>query len=286
MTIQPGLKLLRSQRGITLVELMIVVFTGGLLLVMAMGTLLNISGTSNNFSLNLDTEIQELQALNALQLVFSQATELKFANATDLNTYSSTNGRGAMVGEFDSDTVFGSSLPVTTLAVFMRDRTNSRLTGISALSSTLTPTAVHFQQPTPLRWGALYIALGDSSSLAPGKNQLFFDGLVRFRILNVSTYNIDGGPPSNGEPVTSFDVELTFRRFLGDVKPEARMFCPVTNMAACPGIGAYKDVARVHKLILRNNILDRSPNSPGATTRGGRMYDLIHFFNLGKPANL
>lgn len=277
---------LRSERGVTLVELMIAVFTAGILLVMGMGVLLNISGTSNNFSLNLDNEIQEMQAMNALQLMFGQATEVKYRTSS-LNSYSSASGVGALRA-FDSNDIFTASEPVATLAVFMRDQQNSRQTSISTLSSNLIATGLYFQPPTSTTWGVMYLATGSSTDLKPNRSQLFYEGLVRMRILNVSTFTPDGVSPNVGDPVTSFDVELTFRRFLGDVKPEARLFCPEASISSCVGIGAYKDVSRVQKINLRNNILTRSPNTPDTSSvdYGGRMYDLIHFFGLGKTGDL
>lgn len=278
---------LKNERGVSLVELMIVVFTGGLLLVMAMGTLLNVSGTSTNYTQSLDTEIEELNAANALQMIFGQAIEMKYNGPGSMNSYARLDGRGALRGDFDSDTTFNAYPPVSTLAVFTRDRQNSLLTGVSSIQSQLAPTAVYFQQPTSNTWGVLYVSLGNGP-LQPTRSDLFFEGLVRVRIMNVRTFTPDASllNPNVGDPVTSFDIELTFRRFLGDVKSDQRLFCPRSNMATCANIGAYKDVPRVFKINLRNNILAASPNSDPASPKGGRMYDLIHFFTLGRAAEL
>jgi type II secretory pathway pseudopilin PulG len=276
---------LRSERGITLVELMIVVFTAGMLCVMAMGTLLNISGTSSTFSANLDAEIEELQAANTAQLVFSQATELNYFGNASLNNYTDfVTGQG-QIRDYDSDAVFGSFPPVETLAIFMRDSAASSLTAPSTVSSNLRPTAVYFQKPTPTTWGVLYFSLGDQPILAPVRAGAFYEGLIRVRILNVTTYTPSTITIPPKVPVTSFDLELTFRRFIGDVPNEARMFCPASALAACPQLGAHKDVSRIFKLTIRNNVLDESPNSP-APRRGARMYDLVHFFGLGRKGAL
>lgn len=278
------MRILKSQQGLTLVELMIVLFTAGLLLVTAIGLMLNVTGTSSNFVQSLDTEIEELGAANALQLVFAQATEVKF-NPSLTNTYSNANGRGA-VREYDSNDDFGTR-DVSTLAVFTRDRQVSRAGAPGALTSDLVSTALFFQPPTANTFGVLYFALGNGP-LAPTRDQLHFDGLVRVRIRNMTTYSPTGASPTSGDPVTSFDMELTFRRFMGAIPPDRRMFCPQAHLDACPGIGAFHDVARLFKVNLRNNVLAESPNSPNAagTVLGGRMYDLVQFFSLNVPGEI
>lgn len=278
------MRLLRSERGVTLVELMIVVLISGVVLVMAMGVMLNASGTSSSFTQGLDTEIDELAAASALQTVFSQAIELKLHSLTspDLNSFVSTNGTGR-IREFDSDLIFSVPYPTTyTVAAFWRDRTNSTLAGTSTLSSQLTPTAIYFQRPTLTTWGVLYINQGVGPSLVPTRSDLMFEGLTRFRIFNISTYSATGGPAVANQPVTAFDLELTFRRFLGDVKPDRKTFCPESAIATVPGcsnVGAHRDVKRVFRVLARNNELTLSPSN-GAV--GARVYDLLHFFGPGR----
>jgi hypothetical protein len=193
-----------------------------------------------------------------------------------------------LLGAYDSDADFGVT-PVSTLAVFMRDRQISSLTSPSTLASDLKPTAVFFQAPTPTTFGVLYIAL--DQPLAPRRSQLAFDGLVRVQVLSVSTFQQPGAAPVFDAPVTSFDMVLTFRRFLGAVPPNKRMFCPAPSaLAACPGIGAFHDVSRRFKITVRDNILELSSTAPdiipARPTPGSRIFDLIHFFVLGHSGAL
>lgn len=269
-----------NENGITLIELMMALMIGSVVMVTAMGIMLNASGTSSTFVQSLDAEIDELAAINALQLVFGQAYELKSAGNSDLNTFVSSNGTGR-VRTYDSDPEFNLSPATRTLAVFWRDRQNSSLTSPSALISDLKATGVYFQKPTPTTWGVLYINLGTSPNLAPSRQDLMFEGLTRFQILSVSTYDDpDSTPPM---PVTSLEVALTFRRFIGDVDISKRQYCPKASIAMCPGIGAFRDVTKTYKLLTKNNTLAFSPSN---SARGARIYDLIHFFSLGRTGAL
>ena len=274
---------LRSERGVTLVELMLVVLISGMVSVMALGVLLNTSGSSSSYTQGIDAEIDELAATNALQSVFSQAVELKLHSPAngDLNGFVSGTGEGR-VRVFDSDTVFGAFPPAHTLAVFWRDRTNSSLTGISSLTSALTPTGIYFQKPTPNTWGVLYINLGTGPSLEPTRSDLIFEGLTRVRVFNISTYSPTGVASTPGRPVTAFDIELTFRRFIGDVKNERKLFCPdsaIATVPACANVGAHRDVRKVFRVLARNNTLALSPSN---NLLGAKLYDLIHFFGPGR----
>ncbi len=84
-----------------------------------------------------------------------------------------------------------------------------------------------------------------------------------------------------GDPVTSFELELTFRRFLGAGAGIERSFCPELHAASCPDNPPFKDVVRVSRITLRNNIIAPSPSGQF----GARLFDLIHFFHPTLPEN-
>ena len=255
------LRELKSNAGFTLVEMMIAVMIGGVVLVMAMGMLLNISGTAKTFGNSVDSEIEQLQAANTLQNMFTQATELKYFTGPPMETYVDVAGQGA-IREYDSDADFGLKV-VSTLAVFMRDDQHSTATSPAGLISNLVPTAVFFQAPTPTTFGVLYIST--SSPPKPTRKEIHFDGLTHVEVKNINTYSpYSATNPVTGDLVTSFDFVLTFRRFLGPAKPDQMKFCPQSNLAACPGIGAFRDVVRSYRMAIRNNVLAISPGSKPA----------------------
>ncbi len=274
---------LRSESGMTLTELMIVVVLGGFSLTMAMGFLLNSSGNANSFAQSVDAEVDELRAAMMFRTVFGQAVELYYHDDSDLNTFIGANGKGR-VRKFDSNSAFG--VPPTThaLAVFARDKSPSNKLAAAGVVTVLEQTGVYFQKPTPTTWGVLYFNLGGVPILNPTKADQIFEGLTRVEITNVMTYDPDVVGPTAGKPVTGFDVKLTFRRYFGDIKPELRTFCPdafILSDPACKA-GPHRDVTRTVRVLARNNTLQLSPSGP----RGAKLYDLIHFFALGKESGL
>lgn len=277
-----GMNRLRSESGMTLTELMIVVVLGGFSLTMAMGFLLNSSGNANSFAQSVDAEVDELRAAMMFRTVFGQAIELLYFGDADLNTFAD-DGKGR-VRKYDSDTEFGTTPTTRTLAVFARDKTPSNRIAAAGVATDLEKTAVYFQKPTPMTWGVLYFNLGNGLTLKPTKADQIFEGLTRVQLMNVTTYDPDANTPTVGKPVTGFDVKMTFRRFFGDVKPELRTFCPQAFLTSDPSCkaGPHRDVTRTVRVIALDNTLQLSPSGP----RGAKLYDLIHFFGLNKEGGL
>ncbi|MES2965332.1 MAG: prepilin-type N-terminal cleavage/methylation domain-containing protein [Bdellovibrionota bacterium] len=274
---------MRRQRGFTLAEVLISVAVGGLVIVAALMVFSTVFGQNTFFARAVDVEIDEVRAANAMSLAFAQAIAMTNAGAVDLNAYVSAVGAGRL-RSFDSDAVFGAVPSVHTLAVFWREARPSTDGSTVGVSTQLKKTALYFQKPTPTTWGVLYLDLGGTGTLGPTRDDSIFEGFTRLRILNVTTNDATNGPGSNvGSPVTSFDVEMTFRRFIaeGDATT-AKIYCPESALATlpvCAGIEGYKDVVRTIKVTLRDNVIALSPSSPNpAAPRGARLFDLIHFF--------
>ena len=266
------------ESGMTMLELVMAVGLTGIVLIIAAGVYLMSVQQNTYLKQSIDTEVDEMRAVNLMSIVFGQALDLKFQGNVSLNAYSGVSD-GAM-REFDSDSSFGTPPTVQTLAVFWRDNRISQ-SGSGALASQPTKTAIYFQMPTPTTWGVLYLNMGNSGALTPTRSDQIFEGFTRLRILNVTTANDLSLGQVIGNPVTSFDVELTYRHFFGEPDPVVgRNFCPgslVGTLPQCPPITAFRDVVRTIKIAARNNVIGYSP-SIASGVRGARLFDLIHFY--------
>lgn len=157
-----------------------------------------------------------------------------------------------------------------------------------ATGSGLRKTALYFQKPAQVAspgqstWGVIYANMGAPGlPLTPSRSEQFFEGFVRLRIIHdsVRTFSKTQAAAALNAPVTSFNFELTFRRFIGTKAGVRRHFCPDTVAHACGENAPHRDIVRVQKITLRNNIMDQSPSGP----HGARLFDLIQFFQPRYP---
>jgi hypothetical protein len=255
---------------------------------------------SKGFEVRARDEVERLTAERQIRSVFLQAVDLKFQGNVDLNTFTS----GGALRAFDSDAYWGLPSSIYTLALFWRDAQVSAPAPTSPVGMTtkFAKTGVFFQMPTAKTWGVLYIDLGAQANLAPDQQDLFFEGLVGLKIKNVQTFRLKDTDPAlaPGSPVTSFDIEMTFRKFISPQGQVGFVFCPRAKMDGsnpdCIDKTPSRDVNRTIRVIVRNNILTLSPSAnlnlalplpPGAGARyGARAYDRIHFFKPYTPSGL
>jgi hypothetical protein len=233
-----------------------------------------------------EAEIDEMRAMNFIQNVFAQAINVRYWGNKDLNGYSGAVGQ---IRVFDSDALWADPRSAYPVAVFWREGMNSTGTALAGKSSQLKRTGIYFQKPRPpiagarSTWGVLYGAMGNGPGpLAAVRGDQIFEGFTRMQIRDIRTFSRLSNFPNPGDPVTSFEIELTFRRFLGSRSDAERSFCPESKAIACPENPQFKDIVRVARITLRNNIIDFSPSGPF----GARLFDLIHFFPPQLPENL
>jgi hypothetical protein len=279
--------MIRKSNGFSLAELMIAVGIGAAVILGVAALIMSAYTQSHLITDAAEAEIDEMRAMNALQNVFAQSINVKFwkgvAPGDDLNNYVGADGQ---IREFDSDTYWTDPThQAYPLAVFWREGQNSKANPQSSggLTSNLKRTGIYFQKPKPpapgqrSTWGVLYISQpqGVAPLSASRASDFFFGGFTRLRIMNVTTYDPTTSFQKSQAPVTSFEIELTFRRFFGQNTSDPRSFCPAAFIADCPENVKYKDIVRVSRITLRNNTIDASPSGPS----GARLYDLIYFFH-------
>lgn len=234
-----------------------------------------------------EAEIEEMAAVNFMQAVFNQAVDVRAVGNNDLNSFS---GSGGKLRNYDSDTDWAANpmnATVKTIAVFWRDSGKSVPNPTATGATTdFKKTFIYFQKPaqapvgTQGTWGVLYANLGnDPSNLGPNRNAQVFEGFTRLQIKDVRTFSRFKAVPGINEPVTSFNLELTFRRFVGSRDDLKRHYCPDTVANTCGDNAPHRDIVRVQKITLRNNVIDASPSGPF----GARLFDLIHFMQPRTP---
>jgi prepilin-type N-terminal cleavage/methylation domain-containing protein len=275
--------ILKSQSGMTLIEVMLTVALIGIFAFGAMKVLTDLTNNAQVESRIIDLEVERLTMESQIQQIFGQAMYLVSTNATipvanNIGRIRDTvNLIGPKLNAADPD--------IETLAVFFRD-TGVSGPAASGIASNPLPTAVYFQRPTANTWGVLYISLGIGTppNLAPSRSDLFYEGLLGLRITNLVTYNQDGSAAVvNGNPVTSFDLELTFRRFLGPAggrKSFCRQAQVTANVAGCAIDGPFRDDLRVVRVTMRNNVIAESPTEQNSYSR---VFDTVHFFQAQRP---
>ena len=216
--------------------------------------------------------------------MFDQAIDVHYAGNIALENFRTTGANDdGMLRDFDSDQYWNVSTTTYTLGAFWRE---ARMTATGPLPVVLplSKTGIYFQKPTPSTWGVLYLAMGLDNQISPSRNEWFFENIVRLQMHNFQTYEQNGKPPVAGQTVTAFDLDMTYRRFLGGNNSK-KTFCPtalVNTSTACVIDGPYRDDTRTLRVILRNNPLDRSPSKPNTGVGAfatSRMYDLIYFFH-------
>lgn len=268
---------MKSEAGYTLSEILIALAISGMVLISSMSLLISNSNQSAVLMQSLEAESEELRAQTLLQTTLGQAIQLRNWQNNDLNGYVNAAGFG-QIREFDSDLEWNTPPYGThTLAIFLRDaRMSTAGVPPTTVASQIFRTGIFFQKPTPRTWGVMYFDQGSGAAVAPTQDDANFGGLTRLRIFNINVFRAEPTTPLFGAPVTSFEVELVFRRWVGDVPANQRLYCPAAflNTAPCLATGSHKDISRSYKIIVRNNILQASLSGP----RGARLYDQIHFF--------
>ena len=277
---------LKSEKGLSLVELMIAVGLGGFVTVMALSALVSMSNQSSNLQHTMSSDIEEQRATSVVTAMLAQAIEIKDAGNTTLNNFVSPDGTGR-IRQYDSNAFWGDPIQTQTLAVFWREAGNSVDSSPAAVASQFLATGIFFQRPTQTTYGVLYINTGaNPASLAPSRSDLMFEGLTRVRVMNITTYQDDPLAPIPLAPVTGFDLELTFRHFLGGQgdRLEDRTYCPDALAAAsvCLSPRAHKDVTSIYHITVRNTVLYRSLSG----SRAARLFDQLHFFAPRIPGGI
>jgi prepilin-type N-terminal cleavage/methylation domain-containing protein len=275
-----------ERNGFSLIELMIALGIGAAIVLGIAALLMSAYTQSSLITDAAEAEIEEMRAMNFMQNIFSQAFNVRLHDTGDLQGFAVPDGR---IIAFDSDAVWADPRSAFPLAIFWREGQNSTINPLAGLVSQPKPTGIYFQKPAPpiagarSTWGVIYATLGSGGlPLTVNRADQVFEGFTRLKISNIMTYDRAQAFPKALAPVTSFDLELTFRRFLGRTSTTERSFCPEAFLAACPPNPPYKDIVRFKKITLRNNIIDQSPSGPF----GARLYDLIHFFHPLLPAAL
>ncbi len=305
-------RLVNSKKGFSLVELLIAVALNAVLVTIVASALLKARDMQKNLELQTRDEQERWDAEKMIRSFFQQAIDLKYAAVLPplgLNNWTSIPNMTGAIRTFDSDTAWGTLPGTHALAVFWREDQRSAETGSAAvLKSTFRPTGIYFQKPTPTTWGVLYIDQGLGGILSPDLGDLKFEGLVRVQINNMRTGNVDDYQAEDREPVSSFDIVLTFRKHFGLQKDNQLIFCPRARMgvqAQCSNTVPSRDLVRTIRVVLRNNIIGVSstvklPLAPLSSvplppvlplpplpitgqTYGARFYDQIHFFRPATP---
>ncbi len=277
----------RQANGFSLVELMVAIGIGAGAILAIASILMTAFTQSSLITDAAVAEIEETRGLNFVQAIFNQALDLRAFGNNDLNFYS---GVGGQVRSFDSNTLWASApttASATTLAVFWREAGKSLPNpNTAATNSDLRKTVLYFQKPAQSgisgqsTWGVLYGNLGAPGlPLIPTRSEQIFEGFIKLRILNVKTFSRFSSTPAIGDPVTSFDFELTTRRFIGSKPGLRRHFCPDDVANTCGDNAPHRDITRVQRITIRNNVIDQSPSGP----HGARLFDLIQFFQPRQP---
>ena len=297
---------MRKQLGVTLIELMFGLAMIALAALAVSAFMTSLTGQQAAYARAAALEVERAKIEGLLRFVVSQAVDVQFSANNSLNNYvtsgASPSGRiRAFDSDSDPDGGFNATGTMTTLGVFWRE---GRQSGLSNAVSQFRKTAIYFQKPTATKWGAIYIDLGDGA-LSPDRSDIILEGLVRLRFLNFQTFDPNQTAIALYDPVTSFDAELTFRRFVASAPGARKSFCPAAEVPvnpACTIDGAWRDDVRTVRLTLRNNVLFRSPTAwqpvpyaPGSVPPGpqpaprivpSRLFDLIYFFQPHHKAGL
>ncbi len=303
---------LNSKEGFSLTELLVAVALNAVLVTVVASALLKARDMQKNLEMQTRDEQERWDAEKMLRSFFQQAIDLKFAAILPPQGLNNWTGGPTMTGAirtFDSDLEWGTLPGTHALAVFWREDQRSPEVGTpAALKSSFRSTGVYFQKPTPLTWGVLYIDPGATGVLSPDLSDLKFEGLVRVQVNNIRTGNIDDYIAEDREPVTSFDIVLTFRKHFGLQGDNQLIFCPRARMgvqAECHNTVPSRDLVRTIRIVLRNNIIGVSstiklpqalissvPQPPAlplpplpitGQAYGARFYDQIHFFRPATP---
>lgn len=282
---------IQNNHGMTLTELLVATGLSSVAMVLMATVMVETTNLSKSFEVRARDEVERLTAERQLRGVFLQAVDLPFKGNVDINA-----SPGSGLREYDSDVAWSLPGPSTqTLAVFWRDVRVSAVPPAlaSGLSTNFLATGIFFQKPTAKTWGVLYIDLGGPglTTVAPDRSDLIFEGLVGLKVKNVQTFLKQTTATAIGSPVTSFDVEMTFRKFINPKGQADFVYCPRSVLVAgtdpaCQDKTPSRDVIRTIRILVRDNTLTVSPSSPLATPIGARAYDLVHFFKPYTPSGL
>jgi prepilin-type N-terminal cleavage/methylation domain-containing protein len=296
-----SVQIVHDQRGMSLTELLVALGLSSVAMLLLASVMIETTNLSKSFEARARDEVERLTAERHLRSIFLQAEDVTLKPDTNFNSYS---GPGALIA-FDSDAHWAGPQSVYTLALFWRDASVSLPPPNSpnlapGLASHFARTGIFFQMPTETTWGVLYVDLGTQPTVSPDKSDLMFEGLVGLKFKNVQTFRLKDTDPMNAinSPVTSLDIEMTFRKFINPKGQADFVFCPrallTPSASPCQERTPSRDVTRTLRVLLRNNVLTISPSAnvtlplPTGTgaTYGARTLDRIHFFKPYTPSGL
>jgi type II secretory pathway pseudopilin PulG len=288
-------------KGFTVIEVLVSTFLCALAAVFIATVWTNSVRLNQTLELQADAEKERWSAEAQVRAAFLQAVDLTYVGNRDLANWQGEPGQftGAL-RSFDSDAHWATAAQTTyPLAIFYRDEARSPVGGnATGLKSKFVRTGLYFQKPTYQKWGALYLDLADvgGGPVDPRKG-IIFEGLIRVQIKGptVRTFNpfgtanpgaYDPPGPVSPKPVTSFDLEMTFRKYIASQTNEPLVFCPsswININTQCMTKTPYHDIVRTLRIVVRNNVLSISPTAPitgppVGVQFGSRIYDRIHFF--------
>jgi hypothetical protein len=285
----------------SLTELLVALGLSSVAMLLLASVMIETTNLSKSFEARARDEVERLTAERHLRSVFLQAEDVTLKPDTNFNSYA---GPGALIA-FDSDAHWTAPQSVYTLALFWRDARvslppTSSPNSAPGLASQFARTGIFFQMPTEKTWGVLFVDLGTQPTVAPDKSDLMFEGLVGLKFKNVQTFRLKDTDPANAvnSPVTSLDIEMTFRKFINPKGQADFVFCPraflTSSAGPCQERTPSRDVTRTLRVVLRNNVLTISPSAnvslplPAGTgaTYGARSLDRVHFFKPYTPSGL
>ncbi|HVK60426.1 MAG TPA: hypothetical protein VM432_02700 [Bdellovibrionales bacterium] len=211
--------------------------------------MVNRAQTHANETMAFDEDLARLQYQLERPFRFAvNAKSVPLGANINASTLVGTN-EGRIRTTFDSG-AYGIDGRVRLLAIFYRENQGAMT---SPTNSSLKPTAVYFQQPTPNTYGMLYVDNGNGVALSPDLGDVTYGKLTRLIFSNPQE--------SSTGHVTSFEVEA-WLRYPTNAKNDSQtqvIWCPPQMMgvnSACPTGSTtrpYKDIQRKFTILLPNN---------------------------------
>lgn len=281
------------------------------------GALITMASNQNEALTNRIQSESELNEISFyLKYFTSQAINVEDASGSNLNNWPATGvnaNKGYIRADYLASKYFvpsGYSVPIDTVAIFLRDTLSSSYTAVPNVGDRFLPTGIYFQKPTAKTFGVLYIDLGQSLaggnvSISPSRDDLWFGSIVDFQVAEKAYEVFDQTIPDDPEKwairrLSAVTFKITVREYLPQENSRRDYtWCPpakMSELAECATTSPYKDVERIIRVVLRNNILGfsstqmiQSTTASPVSQRFRRMpfytrpYDLIYFLKPTYP---
>ena len=253
----PSLSCIRSERGLTLTELLVSLAAGSIILLGIFFLVNGLVSTRLNLEKRLSNQESQMLATIEIEKSFANAQAVQLS-AVPLEGMSFLGSQVGLIRQFDFTSITMGADQSTLLAVYSQN--------IGSVTQPIyRARALVFHSPAGNQPGMLYLPSDPGNGMLSPETNPLTSGLVSVTLSDVRTA---------GKYVRIFQLRMLERSFPSKTDPNQINYCPSADIAsgACPPPPPYTERTKLVTILLANNVNTDIPfpgyGSPSGATFG------------------